>query len=409
LLEVKDPDVLKPEQLQDESSIPTRVAGATFDFMFAFNGGNNNALIAAQGLITDEYHSSDTFDDRVGIDRRAIDRNDSQMNAYVYGGLHVARASAQGTADFIEQFDADHDDLPRLRSFQGFTEIFLGETFCSGVPVSSLDGNTLVFGQPRTTQQIFEAAVAAFDIALQKDPTYNLAKVGKGRALLNLNRPADAAAAVASVPTSFEDFVFHSSSNASQNNGLWDLANNGRLSVWNNEGTNGLNYRTANDPRVPWLDTGGLGFDQETPLYLQLVSPDIDSSVRFASGIEARLIEAEAALRAPVNRVTFFQKINQARATISLAAINDTGQSTDALVTLLFRERAFWFYSTAHRLGDMRRLIRQYGRAAETVFPTGAYPKGGNYSSDVNFPIPVEEDNNPNTSPLSQGCLNRNA
>lgn len=45
---------------------------------------------------------------------------------------------------------------------------------------------------------------------------------------------------------------------------------------------------------------------------------------------------------------------------------------------LTFCERAFWMFGTGHRLGDLRRLIRQYGRTAETIFPTGAYPKGGN-------------------------------
>jgi hypothetical protein len=52
-------------------------------------------------------------------------------------------------------------------------------------------------------------------------------------------------------------------------------------------------------------------------------------------------------------------------------------------------------YLTSHRLGDLRRLVRQYGRGAETVFPTGAYHKPGTYGADVNSPIPQAEDNNP--------------
>jgi hypothetical protein len=72
----------------------------------------------------------------------------------------------------------------------------------------------------------------------------------------------------------------------------------------------------------------------------------------------------------------------------------------------MFSERAFWFFATGHRLGDLRRLVRQYGRAAESVFPTGAYFKGGTYGPDVNLPIPFDELNNP----LAQsGCLDREA
>ncbi len=55
-----------------------------------------------------------------------------------------------------------------------------------------------------------------------------------------------------------------------------------------------------------------------------------------------------------------------------------TDPGTDpARVDLIFRERAFWLFSTGHRVGDMRRLIKFYNRPAESVFPTGAWHKGG--------------------------------
>jgi starch-binding outer membrane protein, SusD/RagB family len=408
LLEVDDPDVLKPDQLNDASAIPTRLAGAILDFQIAFNGNFNNALTIAQGLFTDEYINSETFEDRVGVDMRIIDRNDNQIILYLYSSLHVARASAEQTIDLIEEFEPDHEDLPLLHSLQGFSEIFLAESFCSGVPISRPDGAQIVFGEPRTTSEVFDDAVVEFDAALAEDAAYHTASVGKARALLNLGRLADAAAAVANVPTSFVDFVRHSSTTPAQENALWSMATNGRISVANNEAGVGLPFRAANDPRVPWLDTGTTGFDESTPLYLQLVSPEIDSDVVLASGVEARLIEAEAALQAG-DRATFFARHNAARATEDLAPLTDTGQTTAQLVDLHFRERAFWFYSTGHRLGDMRRLLRQYGRTAANVFPSGSYFKGGAYGQAVNFPIPVEEDNNPNTSPLTQGCLDRNA
>ena len=54
----------------------------------------------------------------------------------------------------------------------------------------------------------------------------------------------------------------------------------------------------------------------------------------------------------------------------------------------------------------MRRLIRQYGRTPDAVFPSGDYLKGGAYGADVNLPIPRSEDSN---NPNSNGCLNRDA
>jgi hypothetical protein len=77
-------------------------------------------------------------------------------------------------------------------------------------------------------------------------------------------------------------------------------------------------------------------------------------------------------------------------------------------VDLLFEERAYWLWLTGHRLGDLRRLIRQYGRTANQVFPVGAVPPGvaaNTYGSDVNFIIPADERNNP----LFRGCINRDA
>ena len=68
---------------------------------------------------------------------------------------------------------------------------------------------------------------------------------------------------------------------------------------------------------------------------------------------------------------------------------------------LLFTERALTLFLTSHRLGDMRRLIWQYGRNAESVFPKGPYEPdntskaGANFGTDVNLPIPSEESNNP--------------
>jgi hypothetical protein len=408
ILDVNDPDVVRPPQLEGEAGVASRVNGAILDLQIAFNGNFNNSLVVAQGLFTDEYYFSDTFTDRGEVDRRNIDRNDNTIILNVFSGLIVARTSAMEAIDAINEFDPDNSNLAFMHSIQGYADVLLGESFCSGVPISTLQDNVIQFGDPRTTTQIFEDAVDAFDAALGANANSNLARVGKGRALLDLGRFDEAANAVASVPTGFADFVRHSSTASSQNNGLWSLTGNGRLSVWENDGGNGLPFRSAMDPRVPWLDTGGPGWDEETPLYLQLVQPDIDSDVPLATGTEARMIQAEAALQAG-DRDAFFAAHNTARAAEGLTPLQDSGQSQSELVDLHFRERAFWFYSTAHRLGDLRRLVRQYNRDAASVFPSGPYIKGGTYGTDLNFPIPVEEDNNPNTRPLEQGCLDRSA
>src|SRR5436309_2717724 len=78
-----------------------------------------------------------------------------------------------------------------------------------------------------------------------------------------------------------------------------------------------------------------------------------------------------------------------------LATLVDPG--TDAArVNLTLRERAFWMFGTGHRLGDMRRLLRQYGRTVNSVYPNGKWFKGGNFGDAIQLPIPFDEQNNPN-------------
>ena len=209
---------------------------------------------------------------------------------------------------------------------------------------------------------------------------------------------------MAAVPTAFAYQITHSINTSDNATWLQNISLK-RYTVGNSEGTNGLNFRGANDPRIPAGPTsGGVSFDGVAPYLSQGIWVNRTDPVNMATGIEARLIEAEAALRAS-NTATFLAKLNEVRATKpGLAPLTDPG-TADERVNLLFRERAFWMFGTGHRHGDLRRLIRQYNRSANSVFPTGNWFKGGPYGSDINFPIPFEETNNPNFTT----CTDRNA
>ena len=108
--------------------------------------------------------------------------------------------------------------------------------------------------------------------------------------------------------------------------------------------------------------------DLTAPLHVQLVWPIRESSVAITSGIEARMIEAEAQLAAG-NTAGALATLNAARTTVTgLTPLTDAG-TADARVNQLFRERAIWLFGRGYRLGDMRRLIRQYGRSAASGVP----------------------------------------
>jgi len=179
------------------------------------------------------------------------------------------------------------------------------------------------------------------------------------------------------------------------------------------EGTNGLDFISANDPRLPratgTVIPSDLIFDSAFPLFVTRQGMWASTTpVSIATGIEARLIEAEAALRAG-QTATWLTAINALRVNTALypaaqsgftrgpnlTAIADTFANDTSRIMTHFRERAFWMFGTGHRLSDLRRLVRQYNRPADSVYPIGAYYKGGLYGTAYVMSVPFEEVNNP--------------
>ena len=415
LLDVRDVDVLDPKTLNTKEALPTLLAGTLSAFQIAFSGGGDlsngghEGMVNLSGLLADEYIHAETFPDRQGVDVRSIAPGNGSVKG-VFFDLSQARAFADLTSSRYNTFDPGTEGHSEALSLSGFSYLLFAEGFCSGVPFSTLTDNGIDFGQPQTRDEILAIALAKFDSALtfatanERDDLANLARVGRGRVLLNQGQFVQAATAVSSVPTGFSYAIEGSANSARQNNGIWNYTVNFfGFSVPDREGGNGLPWLSANDPRLPWEDTGEVGFDGETPYFMQQKYPVKESETVLASGIEARLIEAEAALQVG-NNSTAMQAINTLRQSAGLSPLVTPGTAA-ARVDLLFRERGFWLYLTGHRLGDLRRLVRQYGRSEASVFPTGDYHKGGEYGSDVNFPVSSDERNNPNF----EACLDRNA
>jgi starch-binding outer membrane protein, SusD/RagB family len=407
-LEFTDPDIIT-----DASSASGAIAlrnGVIQRFTTMVNGQQGpDATWIYSGLLADEWRSGDTFEQRNQADQRAVpDQNTFLAEPLL--NLYRVRTQGRLTISALREFaPVPSSNIGLMFALTAYVENLAGEVYCNGIPFSNIaaDGTT-EYGQPLPVDSVFKLSVASADSALKYiegtdgPMVRDLAAVVKGRALLNLNRPADALAAVAGVALSYEYRVFHSVN--STTNQIWAL-NPGarRYVVANQEGGNGLPFVAAADPRVPTATPTPLAFDSQTP-FVALTKYGQFDPVVAASGIEARLIEAEAALRAG-DATTWLEKLNAARATrTDLPPLTDPTEA-DARVNLTFYERAFWMFGTGHRLGDLRRLVRQYGRGVEAVFPTGAFPKGGNYGSDPNLPITFDETNNPNFT----DCIDRNA
>ena len=445
-LHVSIPDIVQPGQLGDSASLATVKAGVEGDFSIAYTGdhpdgsGGTEGVIMYGGLLADEWINSETFPTRIEVDARTIQVTNADVDLW-FRRMHQARNTAEKAAAQYAQFAPTDPGHAEVLNLAGMTYIFFAETWCSGVPVSHLNANgSITYGTPQTTHQMLDTAIARFNAALATttDPDMiAFATVEKARAVLDSGGFAAAGALAAGVPTSFSLVQEHSENTDRENNGVY----NGnfpdqRYAVADSEGVNGFPFRSVHDPRTRWFDPGFTGFDNSTELWTQQRYGSRKTSITVVTGVEARLIQAEAALQAgdtlaggqflaqlndprvnTANRTYFdpspFNPADTTTAPIGPMAALTTADITAAggAVNLLFAERARWLWLTAHRLGDLRRLVRPvaqggYGRVANAVFPTGPYFKVNfaNYGIDVNFPIPITEKQNPNFS----ACLDRN-
>jgi len=427
LLKATDPDNTPPGTLTGAISLPGYRASAIGDFGLAFDGNALNpdgneyeGLVNMTGLLTDELENSETFPTRKEVDGRHTQVNNATMRD-IFFNVHLARASAARASGAFASFGAEDPARSEVVSLQAYAILFLAEDYCSGVPLSSIDTATAVveFGDPLTTQAMLAVAADTFTSALSlaSDPDrHNLAEVGKARTLQSQGRSnlSAAAALVADVPTDWTYKVTHSRNSQRQWNGVYEFMwLEGRWIEADTEGVNGLRFR--DDPRNPFSEAGNTFVGNGNVQFfgtLRYGAPD--SATVLASGIEARLIEAEAALEAN-QTATFLSTLNALRAGsgLSLLPLADPGTVTGRQ-DLLFSERGQWLYLTNHRLGDMRRLSRAtadggYGRDPETIFPVGTTVQNVPYGTDVNFPIPIEELNNPKVNNPSQNtCIDRN-
>ncbi len=441
LLTVEDPDVATPASLADPAVLPTLRASVISDLQVAMGAGGEDGVITLGALLADEFIWAETFPTRFEMDVRSTNPINGTLD-----GIYRALQRARATADRVERTYGRVQPTSPLRAevqaLAGFTYIMLAEMYCNGIPLSvfDVDAGTSELDEPQTNAVVYQRAVAKFDSALailqplnQANTdvvrALNLARVGKGRALLNLGRFADAATAVAQVPTNYRYALFHSENTGRQNNGVFlPTQNFPRFSVGDREGINGLPFASdgATDPRVfsprgtgvPFFPR--VGADNITFMNVQTKYPNRSAPIILADGVEARLIEAENLQRTGGDYLGVLNTLRQNLPTLITqanlpAAFNPPAiaplppltrpGTTAAEVDQVFKERAYWMFLTGHRLGDLRRLVRQYNRNAEAVFPTGAFHKGGAYGVDVNYPVPfIETNNNKFTA-----CLDRNA
>jgi len=448
LLEAVNPTIIDPSSVQSAAGATAVRNGALSRLRTATADGESTWMFG--GLLVDEWATSSTFVQNQETDQRSIQLNNSTITTELRALYRVITDANQAVTLLNKYKPTPVSDIAEMYFARGFAQFQLASDFCNGIPLSDGSGDQVTFGNPLPVKDVFNVAIASFDTAMSiasgtDAPSVAInraARIAKARALLGVglsNAPA-AAALVTAIPTTYRYDVTASLTGGF--NTLWDqAASQNRYTVADSVQGNARNitvknaipFFSAHDPRVPaHYKIASNGKDTVKSQDGNTFVIQVDSlwgqttAVAVVGGLDARLIEAEAALQAG-NAPSMMAILNALRATpLQLTAPSPTASGTHpgwttpvmapltdpgtqaGRVALLFREKAFWQFGRGHRLGDLRRLIRDYGRAADgsDTYPVGIHFQGGNYGADLNLPVTTaEQTGNPNFT----SCLDRKA
>ena len=367
LLDVSDPTLVQDKDIANASGADSRRLDVVVNFHpAAIRLANDVALFTDERIVDLPLTRNDVsyyLDRRDGPGYEALARN---QDPHLGGWDDIVNRAAVAIPK-VRAYSADSlkgDYLAQLYAYRGYAILQMAEDICSGFPINEVVDQQPAFSGPFTTDSAVKYALAQLDSVLAEahDSTdlINFARVLRGRAYLDLKQYTQAAAAVADVPTEFSyQTLMWTPFNYFYVNGnvnYWKptIRTQVRFAVGDTEGTNGLPFVSAHDPRVPSVYKVVRINNPHDSLYDQLKYPSKADPMVLAGGIEARLIEAEAALNA--GDPSWFDTLNMLRSTMispAMDAIPVMPATTKDQVDLLYRERAFWLYLTGRRLGDL--------------------------------------------------------
>lgn len=431
LLAPQQPGVISPSAVTTATAADALWAGALNRWKASMNGGGGNteALWNWEALFTDEDRSVDTFSQRNDADSRNLATNDGVLTP-IYNTAQQARGRARDAINALLTYDQSptgQQHVGEMYLMMGYIEMEMSQAFCNGIPFGETVDGVPQYTQPLTNAQGFTLAISRLDTALtyltgtdaSTQNIKNAVLVTKARAQVDLGDFAGAAATVATVPTSFQ-YNFNYSQTTFDNEWWVMGASVKRYSAGDSVDVagqifNAIPFARLNDPRVKITDTGTQAEDNHSD-FVRVDNWGRDDPIPPLSGIDARLIEAEAQLQAGSisGMMTILNALRTSPQVIgvfnvpAMAALPTPPDLTTA-TNVFFREKALWQFQRGYRMDDLRRLVRQYGRTQDQVFPSGNFTRNGTpagqFGTQVAFPVPDYERTNPNF----HGCIDNNA
>ena len=437
LLDVDDPDIVTPEQLQGPNAVPTAIAGVVGDFQEGFD-----EYLLYSSLFTDEMILGGTFPTRIRVDERDVvsDPSNGSIEADIYEEMHISRASADGRVEDFEAAlgDEDFSEVEGLlregialgKYYGAYNRMLFAEMFCQSI-FGGAEGESAPLDSDARMQEAFglfgEAASAADEAGL--DDVRLASLVGQARAQQWLGNHGEAAQIASQIPDGFVFEAEYSDNQNAQNNELYQFSWGDVASLRWTVGDGNVARRGSEKYAYydEWVEQGLIvpapeGFIPEEAgidvAHLQMLYNGPSVSAVLASGWEARMIEAEAMIRngqhaaaqTMVNAMLADPSVNpmvlvnptllEERTVGGVTAqpmgafdpVEFTGDLQADLVELA-RARAAGLWLSGTRQATSRRWVEEFGRGSTAdLYPVRS-------GDDIFFPVVEEElDNNPNIS-----------
>ena len=408
VLEVERPTLITPDNVKSDSSMVTAmVSGVEGEFRRAFVWTATSSAAA-----TDEALFSHVWSPWNTYDNRDVTPDGGAHDGITYPFLSRARGTGEQFVKTLRESlgagAANHAGFARALAYAGYSHVLIADHLCS-VPING--------SAPKPLEEVYKMAIGYFDEAAKVGAAagatdiVHLANVGAARSYLQIGDKAKALEYARKVPAAFVAWARYAQH---ADFGEWTYYNlYHRVSGFRSASEFNLgldpSMRTVRDLRVPfetdstrrlmdgraarfaYVPYQPSSFSGWTPGGKNLMSED--AAIRFASGLEARYIIAEAGGMNPAELRTFVNERRTAGGLTSFAG-------TDAqLQDELFEQRKWDFFLAGYRMADIIRYKKQYNK--------DYWPKGrmGGFGSDYNqnygsvecWPIGATEKNaNPN-------------
>jgi hypothetical protein len=430
ILEVDQGGIIDVDDLADAG--PSAVANLVAGVVGAYQEAADD-IVRYAALLTDEMIMSGTFETRIDVDRRRIQPSNATLTSGLYTILHVSRMQADTVVAMLQErlgdpaFDSVEVDMREGialgKLYGGLSRLWMGELYCWSILTGMYPESQPVLPNVRVQQARGFLQDAEDDAGpLGRDDIRLAAIAGQARAQLWLGNYSQAEILAQAVPRDFTFWSEYSYNDVDQFNELY-------MFTWGDEEQihwtvgDGTTFDRGNE-RFEHFDEfvslnlidvepdGYAAVRSSVPVMLQQLYSRPDSRILVASGVEAQLIRAEAAVRAGQTAAAA-TLLNDLRSDYSLRATIlwgvDPPAPADQLQPLTLvdsltqdlktvadqRARELWL--TGDRLTTARRLRRDASLLPDTIdlFPAPKLSVGG--GDDIAFPIvELELEANPN-------------